>query len=66
MKAFVYGSGAGEASTSLLLFSMDTILRQLECLSGDELVWLNTYLTGRLRALPPTGMNPGVANFTRG
>ena len=27
-------------------------LRQLEGLSRHELVWLNTYLTGRLRALP--------------
>ena len=34
-------------------FTMDTILRLLEGLRRDELVWLNTYLTGRLRALPP-------------
>ncbi len=33
---------------------MDNILRQLEGLRRDELVWLNTYLTGRLRALPPS------------
>ena len=32
---------------------MDAILRLLEGLRRDELVWLNTYLTGRLRALPP-------------
>ena len=35
---------------------MDNVLRQLENLSRDELVWLN--LTGRLRALPPTGSQP--------
>ena len=35
------------------LLSMDAILRLLEGLRRDELVWLNTYLTGRLRALPP-------------
>ena len=45
---------------------MDSILRQLEGLSRDELVWLNTYLTGRLRALPPSdapqaSVQPGVA-----
>ena len=34
-------------------FSMDNILRNLESLSRTELVWLNTYLVGRLRALPP-------------
>ena len=33
-------------------FTMDAILRLLEGLRRDELVWLNTYLTGRLRALP--------------
>ena len=32
---------------------MDNILRNLESLSRTELVWLNTYLVGRLRALPP-------------
>ena len=32
---------------------MDNILRNLEDLSRTELVWLNTYLAGRLRALPP-------------
>ena len=35
------------------LSSMDTILRLLEGLRRDEIVWLNTYLTGRLRAMPP-------------
>ena len=43
---------AGEASTSFLDL-MDNILRSLEDLSRTELVWLNTYLAGRLRALPP-------------
>ena len=33
--------------------AVDAILRLLEGLRRDELVWLNTYLTGRLRALPP-------------
>ena len=32
---------------------MDNLLRSLEDLSRTELVWLNTYLAGRLRALPP-------------
>ena len=35
---------------------MDNILRELECLSRDELVWLSTYLAGRLRALPPASV----------
>ena len=35
---------------------MDNILRQLEGLSRHELVWLNTYLAGRLRALPPASV----------
>ena len=43
---------AGEELTSFSC-SMDTILRLLEGLRRDELVWLNTYLTGRLRAMPP-------------
>ena len=34
--------------------SMDNILRQLEGLRRDELVCLNTYLIGRVRALPPS------------
>ncbi len=46
------GSHAGEAPTRFI--EMDNILRQLEGLRRDELVWLNTYLTGRLRALPPS------------
>ena len=63
MIAVECGSGAAEASTSLILLSMDSILRQLEGLSRHELVWLNTYLTGRLRALPPTmGPQPTVSN----
>ena len=36
-----------------LFAPMDNILRSLEDLSRTELVWLNTYLAGRLRALPP-------------
>ena len=36
-----------------LIALMDNILRSLEDLSRTELVWLNTYLAGRLRALPP-------------
>ena len=47
-----FGSIAGEASTSFSNI-MDNILRGLEDLSRHELVWLNTYLAGRLRALPP-------------
>ena len=50
-----FRSYAGEASTSLHLRSMDRILRQLEGLSRYEVVWLKSYLTGRLRALPPSG-----------
>ena len=35
--------------------TMDAVLRLFEGLCRDKLVWLNTYLTGRLRALlPPT------------
>ena len=33
--------------------TMDNILRDLEGLSRHELVWLNIYLAGWLRALPP-------------
>ena len=36
-----------------LFAPMDNVLRSLEDLSRTELVWLNTYLAGRLRALPP-------------
>ena len=39
-----------------LVLIMDNILRELECLSRHELVWLNTYLAGRLRALPPASV----------
>ena len=35
------------------LRNVDCILRQVELLSRGELVWLTTYLSGRLRALPP-------------
>ena len=47
---------------------MDTILRLLEGLRRDELVWLNTYLTGRLRfffALCCLGKIPGGAPFSQ-
>ena len=40
---------------------MDNILRQLEGLSRHELVWLNTYLAGRLRALPPSSVQQSSA-----
>ena len=43
---------AGEEFTSFS-YTIDTILRLLEGLRRDELVWLNTYLTGQLRAMPP-------------
>ena len=45
---------------------MDAVLRLLEGLRRDELVWLNTYLTGRLRALPPptTAAAPVQIPFT--
>ena len=36
-----------------LFAPMDNILRSLEDLSRTELVWLNTYLAGRLHVLPP-------------
>ena len=39
-----------------LVLIMDNILRELECLSRHELVWLNTYSAGRLRALPPASV----------
>ena len=51
----LFGSLAGEASTSFVLIS--TILREIEQLSRNELVWLNTYLAGRLRALPPASVH---------
>ncbi len=47
-------SRAGEASTSFS--TMDDILRLMEGLRRDELVWLNTYLTERLRTLPPSAV----------
>ena len=51
----LFGSLAGEASTSFVLII--TILREIEQLSRNELVWLNTYLAGRLRALPPASVH---------
>ena len=38
-------------SPPVWLHSMDTILRLLEGLRRDEIVWLNAYLTERLRAM---------------
>ena len=51
----VFGSSFGSCWGGVHQFclSMDNILRNLESLSRTELVWLNTYLVGRLRALPP-------------
>ena len=43
---------------------MDTILRLLEGLRRDEIVWLNTYLTGRLRAMPPPAAAAAAAAAT--
>ena len=50
-----FGSSFGSCWGGVHQFclSMDNILRNLESLSRTELVWLNTYLVGRLRALPP-------------
>ena len=47
-----FGSIAEKASTSFSNI-VDNVLRDLEDLSRHELVWLNTHLAGRLRALPP-------------
>ena len=44
--------------------SMDTILRLLEGLRRDEIVWLNTYLTGRLRAIPPPAKAAATAQMS--
>ena len=38
-----------ERRPPVFILIMDNILRELESLSHYELVWLNTYLTGRLR-----------------
>ena len=43
---------------------MDTILRLLEGLRRDEIVWLNTYLTGRLRAMPPPATAAATAQVS--
>ena len=45
---------------------MDTILRLLEGLRRDEIVWLNTYLTGRLRAMPPPAAAAATARVSAG
>ena len=45
---------------------MDTILRLLEGLRRDETVWLNTYLTGRLRAMPPPAAAAATARASAG
>ena len=45
---------------------MDTILRLLEGLRRDEIVWLNTYLTGRLRAMPPPAAAAATAQVSAG
>ena len=43
---------------------MDAILRLLEGLRHDEIVWLNTYLTGRLRAMPPPAAAAATAQVS--
>ena len=48
------------------LSSMDTILRLLEGLRRDEIVWLNTYLTGRLCAMPPLAAAAATAQVSAG
>ena len=47
-------------------YLMDTILRLLEGLRRDEIVWLNTYLTGRLRAMPPPAAAAATARASAG
>ena len=47
-------------------YLMDTILRLLEGLRRDEIVWLNTYLTGRLRAMPPPAAAAATARVSAG
>ena len=54
---------AGEELTSFSC-SMDTIPRLLEGLRRDELVWLNMYLTGRLRAMPPPATAAATAQVS--
>ena len=41
-------------------------LRLLEGLRHDEIVWLNTYLTGRLRAMPPPAAAAATARASAG
>ena len=45
---------------------MDTVLRLLEGLRRDEIVWLNTCLTGRLRAMPPPAAAAATAQVSAG
>ena len=56
---------AGEASTSLLVLD-GYHLRLLEGLRRDEIVWLNTYLTGRLRAMLPPAAAAATAQVSAG
>ena len=51
-------------SPPVCLHSMDTILRLLEGLRRDEIAWLNTYLTGRLRAMPPPATAAATAQVS--
>ena len=51
-------------SPPVCLQSMDTILRLLEGLRRDEIVWLNTYLTERLRAMPPPAAAAATAQVS--
>ena len=41
-------------------------MRLLEGLRRDEIVWLNTYLTGRLRAMPPPAAAAATAQVSAG
>ena len=47
-------------------YLMDTILRLLEGLRRDEIVWRNTHLTGRLRAMPPPAAAAATARASAG
>ena len=49
---------------SVSVFTMDTILRELG-LSRNELVWLNTYVAGRLQALPPASVQHAGSHTLR-
>ena len=55
-----------ERRPPVCLHSMDTILRLLEGLRRDKIVWLNTYLTGRLRAMPPPAAAAATAQVSAG